>query len=251
MTPAEGAQPPLVRFLSKCNVASREQARALVRAGRVRVNGRVVREGALRIDPQRDRVLLDDDVVTWPDPAADLVWWMVNKPRGVLATTHDPEGRPTVMDLVPTPVAPGLAPVGRLDKASAGLLLLANDNRLAARLLDPRSHVAKRYRVKARGHPGEEALRRWRCETLRVQGLALGPMDVEVERSGPRSTWLWITLAEGRNRQIRRRLEAEGHDVEVLVRVAFGPLELGTLPPGAARRLTGPERALLEEAAGP
>lgn len=243
-----GAQPPLVRFLSKCNVASRAQARDLVRAGRVTINGRVVKDGSRRVDPVRDRVTLDGVAVSLDDAARDVTWWMVNKPRGAVSTTSDPEGRPTVMDLVPRPHPAGLAPVGRLDKASAGLLLLANDNALAARLLDPRTHVEKVYRVKVRGHPDATTLHGWRTEHVHEEGLDLGPMRVDVERVGPRSTWLVIGLSEGRNRQIRRRMEAAGHEVEVLIRLAFGPLALEDLAPGAARRLTAGELAALRAA---
>jgi 23S rRNA pseudouridine2605 synthase len=253
--PVPEARPPLVRWLSKCRVASRTAARALVREGRVRVNGRTCTDGARRIDATRDRVEVDGRPVSTPDPSRDAVWWAVNKPRGLVTTTRDPEGRPTVMSLVPTPHAPGLAPVGRLDKASAGLLLLTDDAALAAALLDPATHVRKTYRVKVRGHPSAETLAAWRTQTLEVEGLSLGPMDVEVRSEGPRSAWLEIGLAEGRNRQIRRRLAAAGHEVEVLVRTAFGPLRLdalgaggGLLEPGAARRLAPAQVARLRAA---
>ena len=238
---------PLVRYLSRCNAATRTEARRLVLAGRVRVNGRVCTDGARRVDGTRDQVDLDGRAVRLPRPDRDLVWFMLNKPRGVVTTTSDPEGRQTVLDLVPRPHARGLAPVGRLDKASAGLLLLTNDSVLAARLLDPARHVLKSYRVKVRGHPAAETLRRWRRDSLEVAGLVLGPMDVTVEKEGPASTWLRVRLAEGKNRQIRRRCEAEGHAVQILVRVAFGPLDLGELAPGVARRLTRTEIASLRQ----
>ncbi|MEZ6008691.1 MAG: pseudouridine synthase [Planctomycetota bacterium] len=244
-SPQGAARPPLVRFLSRCHVASRPEARRLVQAGRVTVNGRRVTDGAWRVDPQRDRVEVDGKEIRLDEARAAHVWWVVNKPRGTVATTRDPEGRPTVLELVPEPRAPGLAPVGRLDKASAGLLLLTNDHGTASRLLDPRSHVAKVYRVKVRGHPSEATLHAWRTEAVVDDGLPLGPMDVTVERAGPKSCWLSVTLREGKNRQIRRRVEAAGHAVEVLVRMRFGPLELGTLAPGAARQLTTEEHAAL------
>ena len=239
---------PLVRYLSRCNAASRPEARRLVIAGRVRVNGRVCKDGARRIDSGRDAVVLDDQPVRLPRSERDLVWWMVNKPRGVVTTTQDPEGRETALDLVPAPHAPGLAPVGRLDKASAGLLLLTNDSLLAARLLAPEAHAEKTYRVKVRGHPSAEVLRGWTSEAREIDGLRLGPMAVEVEQAGPRSSWLRIRLTEGKNRQIRRRCGADGHEVQVLVRVQFGPLTLGDLAPGAARPLTRAEQRLLAEA---
>lgn len=235
---------PLVRYLSRCRVASRPEARRLVLAGRVRVNGRPCTDGARRIDPRRDRVEVDGRSATLPREG-DVAWWMANKPRGLVSTTHDPEGRPTVLGLVPLPHPPGLAPVGRLDRASAGLILLTNDAVLADRLLSPRSHVEKTYRVKVKGRPSEAVLAAWRSEEREVDGLRLGPMAVEVERANPRSTWLRIVLAEGKNRQIRRRLAADGVEVEVLVRVGFGPLVLGDLPPGAARPLTPAELASL------
>ena len=227
---------PLVRFLSRCNAASRPEARTLVHAGRVTVNGQVCRRGEQRVDPVRDDVRLDGRRVRLPRPD-ELEWWIANKPRGLVTTTNDPQGRPTVMSLVPVPHAPGLAPVGRLDKASAGLLLFTNDAAGAARLLDPDRHVPKTYRVKVRGHPSEATLTAWRTRARELDGLCLGPMEVEVERVGPKSAWLRIVLREGKNRQIRRRVEADGHAVEVLVRTGFGPLTLDDLAPGAARRL--------------
>src|SRR5262245_42556918 len=172
----------------------------------------------------------------------------MNKPRGVVATTRDPEGRRTVMDLLGADRPAGLAPVGRLDKASAGLLLLTNDAALADRILDPRTHVAKRYRVKVRGRLGEDGLRRLHGETLVEDGLVLGPMEVTVESEGPKSTWLIVGLEEGKNRQIRRRMADLGHEVEVLVRTAIGPLALGDLAPGAVRPLTPAEVASLRAA---
>lgn len=233
----------LPRLLSRARVASRREAEQAVVDGRVTVNGRVVRD-VLHVVRPADRVVLDGTPVSLL--SNNFVWILLNKPRGVLTTTHDPEGRPTVMSLVPP--RKGLAPVGRLDQDSAGLLLLTDDHLTASRLLDPARHVAKVYRVKVGGHPGPDALARLRAETLRQDGLDLGPMLVEIERQGPASTWLRVTLSEGKNRQIRRRLEAEGHPVEVLIRVAFGPIALGALPPGASRALEPAEVRLLSAA---
>lgn len=249
-TPPRAPGPPLVRFLSKCNVAPRGEARALVQQGRVTINGQVCREGAVRVDPRRDEVAVDGRPARLPDPRA-LVWIALNKPRGVVTTTQDPEGRRTVMDLLPATRAPGLAPVGRLDQASAGLLLLTNDSGAAARLLDPRQHVPRTYRVKVRGHPTPATLEAWRRTTQVVDGLALGPMGAVVEREGPVSTWLKVTLLEGKNRQIRRRCAAAGHPVEQLIRVAIGPVRLGGLEPGRSRRLTREEVQRLAKALRP
>ena len=240
---------PVERILSKWRVASRTEAQRLVRAGRVTAGGLVVRDPRAVVDPARQPLAVDGRRVE--APVGGTVWLALNKPRGVVTTTHDPEGRPTVMGLVGAHAAPGLAPVGRLDQASAGLILLSNDATLADRLLDPRTHVRKRYRVKVKGHLAPEALARLRDDTLVEDGLALGPMAVEVESEGPKSRWLTITLDEGKNRQIRRRLADVGHAVEVLVRTAIGPLELGDLAPGAVRPLTDAEVDALRAAAGP
>jgi len=238
---------PIERLLSKWKIASRTQAQRLVHEGRVRAAGIVLRDPRTIVDPSRGPIEVDGRAVRPSD--ADPVWIALNKPRGVVSTTSDPRGRETVMDLVDASEAPGLAPVGRLDQASAGLLLLSNDSVLADRLLDPATHVRKRYRVKVRGHVSDEAWRRLTQTTLVEEGLALGPLALELESKGPKSCWLVVTLDEGKNRQIRRRLKDVGHEVEVLVRTAIGPLELGDLAPGASRALTPAEVAALRAAA--
>jgi 23S rRNA pseudouridine2605 synthase len=242
-----GGRHPLPRLLSKWHVASRKDAEALVRSGRVTVNGTVVRDVARMVDPRKDRLALDGRSVAAPD-AGSFAYVLLNKPRGVVTTTKDPEGRSTVMDLVPGG-APGLAPVGRLDKDSAGLLLLTNDHELGARLLDPVNHVGKTYRVKVKGHVTAETVARMTSEPVVSDGLSLEPFPgIAVESVGPRSTWLRITLEEGKNRQIRRQCEAFGHEVELIVRMTFGPLDLGALKPGASRTLTSAEVAALRRA---
>ena len=218
-------------------------------AGRVRAGGIVVANPRDVIDPRRGPIEVDGRPV---GPAeSGSIWLALNKPRGVVSTTKDPEGRKTVMDLVGEYAAPGLAPVGRLDQASAGLLLLSNDSVLADRILDPATHVPKRYRVKVKGHLSGEKMRRLCDDTIIDEGLELGPMRVDVESKGPKSEWLIVTLDEGKNRQIRRRLKDVGHEVEILVRTAIGPLELGTLAPGAIRPLTSDEVEALRAAARP
>lgn len=213
----------------------------------MRVGGAPVVDPRAFVTPGRDVIEVDGRRVG-PSETGN-VWLAMNKPRGVVTTTKDPEGRRTVMDLLGPSAPPGLAPVGRLDKASAGLLLLTNDSAGADRLLDPRTHVSKHYRVKVKGRLRPDELRRLREEALVEDGLVLGAMDVAVESEGPRSTWLRITLDEGKNRQIRRRVEDLGHAVEVLVRVAIGPLALGDLAPGAVRPLTPAEVESLRAAA--
>lgn len=235
----------LPRLLSRWNVASRKQAEQLVHDGRVTVDGRVVRDVLAEVD-ERARVTVDGERV---GPAAELAWIALNKPRGVITTTSDPEGRRTVLDVVGSTVR-GLAPVGRLDLDSGGLLLLTNDHALAAALLDPATHVTKTYRVKVRGQVEDAVLERLGRETVEVDELVLGPVRATVSARGPSSTWLDVSLAEGKNRQIRRQLAYYGHEVLVLVRTAFGPIALGGLAAGASRRLTPAEVARLRAAVG-
>jgi len=234
----------LPRWLSAWNVASRRQAEAWVSQGRVRVDGRVVRDvTAWVVDTARVEV---DGVCVGPSRAPRL-WWMLHKPRGVVTTTSDPAGRPTVMDLVAP--APGLAPVGRLDMDSQGLLLLTQDHGLAASLLAPERHVSKVYRVKVRGLPSPDTVHRLSTTSLVDGEEVLGPMGVLALETTARSSWWQVTLSEGKNRQIRRRFDAEGHAVETLIRTSFGPLTLGPLRPGQARPLTEAEVDALRAAA--
>jgi 23S rRNA pseudouridine2605 synthase len=246
--PRAGRSHPLPRVLSKWHVASRQGAEALVRAGRVTVNQSVVRDVARMVNPDRDHIAVDGAPIAPPRDDA-FVYVLLNKPRGYVTTTKDPEGRPTVMDLVAAHAAPGLAPVGRLDKDSAGVILFTNDHATAARLLEPGSHVAKTYRVKVKGHVTPETLDRMRSEAVLIDGQELQPLVVAVESVGPRSTWLRITIEEGKNRQLRRQCDAFGHEVEMIVRMTFGPLDLGSLKPGAARPLTSAEVSAIREAA--
>lgn len=234
----------LPRLLSRWNVLPRKAAEQAIHDGRVRVDGRVVRDVTRWVD-EAARVEVDGRAVG-PRTVEDT-WIVLHKPRGVVTTTRDPEGRTTVLDLVGSSVVAGLAPVGRLDLDSQGVLLLTDAHELAARLLAPETHVAKRYRVKVRGHPDEALLDALRTTSLAVDGLVLGPMAVAVDARTPAATWLDVTLTEGKNRQIRRRFSAVGHDVETLVRVAFGPIGLGDLAPGAWRPLSRDEVSALRE----
>lgn len=208
-----------------------------MKEGRVRVNGALVRETSFRVVPETDRIEVDDLVIA----KSKHVYIALNKPRGVVTTRDDPQGRATVYDCLGEDL-PFVGPVGRLDKASEGLLLLTNDTRWANALLDPASHVDKTYHVQART-----------TESARVrEGVRAGVKAIEVLREGSRSTtWFTVVLDEGKNRQIRRLFEAIGVDVLRLVRVAVGPLELGTLAKGESRYLTPAEVASLTKPAGP
>lgn len=233
----------LPRFLSKRGALSRAKAEVAILAGRVTLDGRVCRDPKRRVVEGESRVELDGRVVEQSN--AQPTWLAMNKPRGVVTTTSDPNGRPTVMSLLPPGQPATLAPVGRLDADTGGLLLFTDDHVTAAALLDPEQHVEKLYRAKVRGKPSPETCALLGTDTVQVDGVMLGPMQVRVLREGPKSAWLEVRLSEGKNRQVRRRLAHAGHEVEVLVRDAFGPVELGELAPGASRPLTEAEvRAL-------
>ena len=226
----------LARVLSRMGVCSRSEAVRRIVAGRVRLKGVVVRDPETPVDPFTDHVEVDGI----PVHAGERVCVAVNKPRGLLVTTADERGRDTIYALLADAGLPWLAPVGRLDKASEGLLLLCNDPAWAARITDPATHAAKTYRVQVRGVPNPATLQRLR-DGVTDRGERLSAESVRVIGGGEKNAWLEIVLREGRNRQIRRMLAACGHEVLRLMRVAIGALELGDLPKGAWRRLTESE----------
>ena len=233
----------LARALSKLGVCSRTQAERLIREGRVRVAGQVVTDPTHRVTPERAALEVDGT----PVGQATRVYLALNKPRGVVTTRDDPQGRRTVHDVLDDATLPFVGPVGRLDQASEGLLLLTNDTRWAARLTDPASHVDKTYHVQVGGLPDAARLARLQAGVRDPEtGEPLAAKRIALLRTGSRSShWLEVVLDEGRNRQIRRLLAAEGLETMRLVRVAIGPLALGTLAKGAWRHLTTDEvRAL-------
>ena len=229
----------LAKFLAHGGVASRRASERLIAAGRVSVGGRVVRDPALDLTGAEE--VLVDGVAVAPEPRQV---WALNKPPGVVSTAREPGGRPAVVELVKTDAR--LYPVGRLDADSTGLILLTNDGELANRLTHPRYGVPKTYRATLGRPPGERDLRRLR------RGVTLddGPTaPAQVRR--PAESEIEITLREGRNRQVRRMVEAIGNEVVALERVRFGSLELAGLAPGEARRLGDDEVARLWEDARP
>ena len=228
----------LATFLAHAGVASRRASSELVRAGRVAVDGVPELDPARQIEGQR--VEVDGRLLAGPE---QRVVYALHKPEGVVSTARDTHGRPTVVELVGDPRR--LYPVGRLDADSSGLILLTNDGELANLLLHPRHGVPKTYRARiGGGRPGAAALARLR------EGVALedGPTAPARARVLARDE-LELELREGRKRQVRRMCAAVGHPVLSLVRVRFGPLELGALAPGAHRRLSDAEVAQLREAA--
>jgi pseudouridine synthase len=212
----------------------------------VQVNGETVTRLGTTADPQRDRILVDGKPLVF---SAAPLYFLLHKPVGVVCTLKDPQGRPTVRDLLQN-VRERVFPVGRLDYDSAGLLLLTNDGDLTERLLHPRYQLPRTYHVKIAGSPTPEVLNRLRAGVQLDDGTLTGTTQVGVLRRNERKTWLEITLQEGKNREVRRMCEAVGHRAEKLIRVRFGPLILTDLDIGAYRQLTTDEVQALQRAAG-
>ncbi|HKW34335.1 MAG TPA: pseudouridine synthase [Candidatus Acidoferrum sp.] len=235
----------LARALSKLGHCSRSQAAELIRAGHVKLNGAVRRDPETPTHPGKDRIQLDEA----PLAASEKIYLMLNKPRGVVTTALDEKGRETVYAYLPKNL-PWLAPVGRLDKASEGLLLLTNDSEWAARITAPETHLDKTYHVQIDAFAELGLLLNLR-EGLRTEdGGFLRVKDARNLRHGKRNSWLEIILDEGKNRQIRRLLDHFHLEVLRLVRVAIGPLALGDLQKGASRVLTVEEKKALDRAMG-
>lgn len=236
----------LQKAMARAGVASRRQCEALIVAGRVAVNGRVVTVLGTRVDPSVDLVSVDGAEL---ELAPEKRYFMLHKPDGVITSVGDPQGRRTVMDLVDSDAA-GLVPVGRLDQDTEGLLLVTNDGELAFRLTHPSFEVGKTYVAEVRGDPSEEALGRLRRGVRLEDGITHPAKDVRVLESRPNRCVLTLSIHEGRKREVRRMLQRIGHPVIHLRRVALGPLKLGALPPGQYRPLTEAEAAELHEAVG-
>lgn len=232
----------LAKFLAHAGVASRRHAERLVTGGRVRVDGRVVTDPARDVDERND-VQVDGT----PVAPEQMEYHLVHKPLGVVSTAHDPEGRPKVIEMVESQAR--LYPVGRLDVDSTGLVLLTNDGELANRLMHPRYEVPRTYRARVGGAPSKRALQGLRAGVELEDGRTQ-PARVRVVKSSGQDSLLEITIHEGKNRIVRRMLETVGYPVRSLERIAFGPVALGRLRPGDARRLRPPEVDSLRRAAG-
>ncbi len=225
----------LDRALSKLAIASRAEATRLIAAGRVRVDGRIATDPTMPVVPERVAIVVDGREA--PRAAWRLI--LLNKPRGVVTTRHDPQGRPTVFDLVPVPEGHLIA-VGRLDLATSGLVLLTTDTRLADWLTDPANRVPRTYTITARGEVGDDEMQRL-MTGVESEGERLAAHEVSVRKRSRRETHLVVRLHEGRNRELRRLFDAIGHEVTRLRRVAFGGLDIGTLPPGRWREVSEDE----------
>jgi pseudouridine synthase len=239
--PPPGQRPlkTLERVLSKAGLGSRSDARKWIGAGRVKVNGKLIQTPDQWVDLERDKVTLDNQLVK----ASEQIYLLLYKPTGYLTTFKDPEGRPTVYDLIQD-AGRWVVPVGRLDLDTSGLLLLTSDTRFAERVTNPDYKVSKTYLVKASTLLADAQLQQLRDGVLLSDGPTQ-PAGVERIRDSAKYSFIEVTLLEGRNRQVRRMLEAVGSKVLKLVRTAIGGLRIGDLPIGRYRELTPAEVALL------
>lgn len=226
----------LQKILAAAGIASRRKAEEIIAAGRVTVNGKTVTELGTKADPAADAICVDGKLLHSPQR---LLYFLLHKPKGYVTTVSDPEGRPTVLQLMGN-LPERVYPVGRLDYASEGLLLMTNDGALAQQLTKAASHVPKTYLVKISGKPGEPAIQRLRSGvTIALdtgRRVKTAPAQIRLAEDAP-NPWYEVTLIEGRNRQIRRMFDHVGFRVEKIKRVQFGPLTLD-VPPGKFRALT-------------
>ena len=231
----------LNKYLAHAGIGSRRHCDELITAGRVRVDGAIIRELGIQVDPQRHQVAVDDH----PVRVEKHVYWLLNKPRGCICSNHDPAGRPLAIDLIPH-VEQRVYTVGRLDEDSEGLLMLTNDGDLAQLLMHPRYGVEKTYEVQVAGSPSHEDLKQLLTGVWLSDGRVKAKSVRRIKGQGG-STWLRIVLNEGKNREIRRMLARLDHKVMRLKRVAIGPIKLDRLPKGKSRKLHPPELEALRE----
>lgn len=240
----------LARALSKLGYCSRAKAAELIRLGRVKLNGALTRNPEAPVRMGKDRIEVEGKRLG----KEKRLYWMMNKPGGVVTTAEDEQGRETVYEVLAKAVKrsraelPWMGPVGRLDRASEGLLLFTNDSEWAAKITAPETHLEKTYHVQIRGKADDSLLRALEQGIRTNSGEVLRAKRASLLRSGEKNSWIVVVLEEGKNRQIRRMLEALRVEVLRLVRVTIGPLELGTLAKGAARELTQNEKGMLDEA---
>lgn len=221
----------IAKRLARAGVASRREAERMIAAGRVSVNGRVLDSPAVNVTA-KDAVRIDGRSLPEPEPPR---LWRYHKPAGLVTTARDEKGRPTVFDRLP-PELPRVMSVGRLDLNSEGLLLLTNDGGIKRRLELPSTGWLRKYRVRVHGTPTEDTLKPLR-QGLTLEGERFLPMSVTLDRQQGANAWLTVGIREGRNREVRRALEAVGLGVTRLIRISYGPFQLGDLAPGAVEEV--------------
>jgi 23S rRNA pseudouridine2605 synthase len=234
---AEGER--VAKFLARAGVCSRRDAERLIGEGRVKLNGRVLDTPAVKVTAN-DKVQVDGRVIGAAEPTR---LWRYHKPSGLVTTHNDPAGRPTVFQHLPAEL-PRVISVGRLDLTSEGLLLLTNDGQLARRLELPANGWLRRYRARAFGRVTQEELDQLRGG-ISVDGVRYGPIEATLERPGASNAWITLSLTEGKNREVRRVLDALGLKVNRLIRIAYGPFQLGALASGAVEEI--PRKVLKEQ----
>ncbi|ANP45118.1 pseudouridine synthase [Candidatus Viadribacter manganicus] len=229
----------IAKFLARAGVCSRRDAERLIAEGRVKLNGKVLDTPAVKVTAA-DKVVVDGRPIGAAEPSR---MWRYHKPSGLVTTHRDPAGRATVFENLP-PDMPRVISVGRLDLTSEGLLLLTNDGELARRLELPANGWLRRYRARAYGRVAQEEL-----DTLKngitVDGVRYGSIDAKLERGGGANSWITVSITEGKNREVRRVLDALGLKVNRLIRTSYGPFQLGTLQPGAVEEI--PRKVLKEQ----
>ena len=228
----------MAKFLARAGVCSRRDAERLIAEGRVKLNGKVLDTPAVKVTA-KDRVSVDGRPIGAAEPTR---LWRYHKPSGLVTTHRDPAGRATVFEHLPKDM-PRVISVGRLDLTSEGLLLLTNDGALARRLELPSNGWLRRYRARAFGRVEQAELDQLK-NGITVDGVRYGPIEAKLERAAANS-WITLSLSEGKNREVRRVLEALGLKVNRLIRIAYGPFQLGTLAPGAVEEI--PRKALKEQ----
>lgn len=234
----------LNKFLAQQGIASRRKADQLITAGEIRVNGKVVDSLGVKVNPQKDYVKVGGKLIG-KAKGNEKVYVLFHKPKNVMVTKKDPEGRTTVFDLI-NDIPKSMFTVGRLDFETEGLLLLTNDGDLANELMHPKFGVPRLYEAKVKGVPDENTLKKL-AKGMFINGERLRPSKVEVKRILDKNSWLEITVMEGKNRQIRDMCAYAGHPVSKLKRTAYGNIVLGKLPVGASRRMSYEEIASLRK----
>ena len=225
----------LQKYLADCGVASRRKSEELILLGKIKLNGVIVTELGVKINPELDKILYDSKLIK---PKENNVYIMLNKPVGYVSSAKDQFGRETVLDLVESDVR--LYPVGRLDYDSSGLILLTNDGDITFKITHPKNHIKKRYIARVLGTPSEEDLQKFRTG-LMIDGYKTAPAEIEIIERDYKYSFLRIVIHEGKNRQIRKMCDHLGYKVVSLKRVAIGDLSLGKLQKGKYRYLTNEE----------
>ncbi len=221
----------IAKVLARAGLASRREAERMIEAGRVKVNGKLIDSPALNVSPA-DKITVDGKPVGAPEPVR---LWLYHKPAGLVTSARDEKGRKTVFDALPEDM-PRVMSIGRLDLNSEGLLLLTNDGDIKRRLELPATGWLRKYRVRVKGTPSEEMLAPLR-KGITIEGVRYQPLDITIDRQQGANAWLSVALREGKNREIRRAMEAVGLSVNRLIRTSYGPFRLGTLKRGAVEEV--------------